>query len=226
MMRGTRMRRGKHALGRQSLLLLLCGGAALAEDIPSAVGRISYGDTPAPGAAICTGVLVAPDLVLTAGHCVRTMADDPAVIRFDAGWIDGRPAGRGQGAKVLLEGSDGPAEDVALVVLEAPFSAEVASPLPLASPATGEFTLHAFRRDVPDHPAEPSTCNQITALPGLLGLDCPAVSGNSGAPLLQRVEGGWQVVAVMVAASDKGPIRSWATLLPEWVLQRSPFPLE
>ena len=226
MMRGARMRRRKHTLGRLSFLLLICGGAVLAEDIPSAIGRISYGDSPAPGAAICTGVLVAPNLVLTAGHCVRAMADDPAVIRFDAGWIDGRPAGRGQGAEVLLAGSVGSAEDLALVVLEGAFPAEVARPLPLASPATREFTLHAFRRDAPGHPAEPSTCHQLAVFPGLLGLDCRAVSGNSGAPLLQRAKGGWQVVAIMVAASDAGPIHSWATLPPEWVLQRSTFPLE
>ena len=42
-------------------MLLLAGGqGARAEAIPAAVGRSSYGDTPAPGAAICSGALVHP----------------------------------------------------------------------------------------------------------------------------------------------------------------------
>lgn len=219
------MHRGTYAFG--VFLLSLIGGLPIAaEDMPSAIGRISYGDSPAPGAAICTGVLVAPDLVLTAGHCVRTMADDPAVIRFDVGWGAGRPAGRGQGAEVLLGEPVGSAEDLALVVLARAFPAEVARPIPLASPVAGEFTLHAFRRDAPDHPSPVSTCYRLATLPGLLGLDCRAVSGNSGAPLLQRVKGGWQVVAIMVAASDTGPVHSWATLPPDWVLHRSALPMQ
>ena len=220
MMRGARMRRRKHTLGRLSFLLLFCGGAVLAEDIPSAIGRISYGDSPAPGAAICTGVLVAPDLVLTAGHCVRAMADDPTVIRFDAGWGAGRPAGRGRGAEVILNDTGDLAEDVALVVLEEPMAKDVASPLPLANAATGALTLYAFRRDAPNHPSGPSTCTQLAALPGSLGFNCPAVSGNSGAPLLQQVGTGWAVVAVMVAASASGPVRSWAVLPPDGLRQR------
>lgn len=216
------MRRGKQGLG---LVLLICGSAAFAEDVPAAVGRISYGDSPAPGAAICSGVLVAPDLVLTAGHCVRTLAENPAVIRFDAGWGEGAPTAQGRGAEVILSGVEGLAGDVALVVLKSPLPAEVAGTLPLAppltaGPAAGDLILHAFRRDAPDQPFGPSNCRQLATQPGLLGFDCPVVSGNSGAPLLQRSDTGWAVVAVMVAASASGPVRSWAVLPPGDLKQR------
>ena len=208
--------------GMQSLVLMLltCGGAAVAEDVPSAVGRISYGDSPAPGAAICSGVLVAPDLVLTAGHCVRAMIDDPAVIRFEAGWGGGQPTARGQGAEVILSGTAGLTGDIALVVLDTAFSAEMARPLPLASPATGDFILHAFRRDAPAQPSGPSLCSQLATQPGLLGFDCLAVSGNSGAALLQRSDSGWAVVAIMIAASASGPVRSWAVVPSDDLRQR------
>jgi protease YdgD len=206
-------------------MLLICGSAAVAEGIPSAVGRISYGDNPAPGAAICSGVLVAPDLVLTAGHCVRAMVDDPGVIRFDAGWGRGQPAGQGRGVQVILSETDGLAGDIALVVLDTAFPAEVARPLSLAilepeDAKTGAFTLHAFRRDAPDQPSEPLTCNQLATQPGVLGFDCPAVSGNSGAALLQRRGTGWAVVAIMVAASTSGPVQSWAVLPPDDLRQQ------
>ncbi|MGL4281322.1 MAG: trypsin-like serine peptidase, partial [Albidovulum sp.] len=106
-------------------LALLAVPTARAEEIPAAIGRISYGTSPEPGAAICTGVLVAPDLVLTAGHCVRGAIETPETIRFEAGWSAGGPTGQRQAAAVILSGQAeakglaGLTEDVALIVLEA-----------------------------------------------------------------------------------------------------------
>ncbi len=210
---------------RLTFLVLLSAGAARAEDVPSAVGRITYGDALAPGAAICSGVLVAPDLVLTAGHCVRPMADAPTVIRFDAAWAGGMPKVTGQGKVVILSETGGLAGDVALVVLKTRFSPEVAQPLQLAGPgavgsSTGVFTLNAFRRDAPDQVSGQTICNLLATQPGLLGLDCPAVSGNSGAALLQRLGNDWFVAAIMVAASSSSSVWSWAAVPPDDLRQR------
>ena len=211
-----------------ALLLLSGGPGAGAEDLPAAVGRISYGDAPAPGAAICSGTLVAPDLVLTASHCLRGAAADPASIRFDAGWSGGKPAAWRRGATViLLEGTPpagmaGLPEDVALLVLDAPFATEAVAPLPLIDPAGSSFTLIAFRRDAPDQPPRRDICGIVITAPGLLGFDCAVVSGNSGAPLLVWDGTDWRIVAVMVAASRAGPVRSWAALPPDGLRQRIP----
>jgi hypothetical protein len=50
------------------------------------------------------------------------------------------------------------------------------------------------------------------------------VSGNSGAPLLQRDGDGWRVVAVMVASAQGWPVRSWAVLPPAalWLRVQQP----
>ncbi len=253
--------------------LALLATVAVGEDMPSAVGRISYSEVLQPGAAICSGVLVAADLVLTAAHCVRGAVADPAGLRFDAGWTDGHPAGRRRGRAVILAAEGVPpdlaglAQDVALIRLDSAFLPAEATPLPLAAAAPGILVLHAFARTPPDaapkhpapaesaatdpapaeaaptdpardhpapaaapnqplraesapadpareHPAPALPCAVLATRPGLLGLDCAVVSGNSGAPLLQRGGAGWHIAAIMVAASRIGPVRSWATLPP------------
>ncbi|NJS37739.1 MAG: trypsin-like serine protease [Rhodobacteraceae bacterium] len=203
---------------------LLAAFPVWAEVLPPAIGRISYGIATEPGEAVCTGVLVAPDLVLTAGHCVRGAAADPQSVQFFAGWsaIDagGGPAGWGKAAEViLLPSSDSPGlehllQDVALVVLEAPFPVDAFPPLPIAGLEDGPLTLIGFARSAPDVLPQPALCRPVLTPPGLLALDCPVVSGNSGAPLLQWDGSGWRVVAVMVASANGRPVRSWAVLPP------------
>jgi hypothetical protein len=202
-----------------AILALLAAQAAPAEEVPAAVGRISYGPSPEPGAAICTGVLVAADLVLTAAHCVRGAIGTPETIRFEAGWSNGSLSGTRQGATVILAGeaeAQGLAsleEDVALVVLDAPLPAADFPPFRLSVPGPGPFTLVGFDRSAPDLPRT-GLCRPLAKQPGLMALDCPVESGNSGAPLLEQDGETWRVVAVMVASAQGSPIRSWAVLPP------------
>lgn len=197
--------------------LVRLNAAAIAEDMPAAVGRITYGDVFLPGSAICSGTLVAADLVLTAAHCVRGAAPNPASVRFDLAWADGSPAARSVGAEVLLTAGSELSQDAALVVLAEPLPPEVARPLEIGTPDAGLFILRAFRRDAPDRPSPPVACSPLSTQDGLLALDCRATSGNSGAPLLARDGDTWKVIGVMVAASNTGPAHSWAVLPPVWI---------
>lgn len=202
-------------------MALLTGVPVCADGLPPAVGRISYGAVPAAGAAICSGVLVAPDLVLTAAHCVREGVESPETIWFSAGWsVGAMPPVQRQGAEVILlpagasAGLEQLLQDVALVVLETPLPAATYPPLPVGAAIDGPLTLAAFDRSAPHRAPTPALCVPLATPPGLLGLDCPVVSGNSGAPLMQRDGRSWQVVAVMVASARGGGVRSWAVLPP------------
>lgn len=187
-------------------------GAGRAAPLP-AVGRISYGDHPALGAPLCSATLVAPDLILTAGHCVRDTA--PQALRFRAGYRHGAFAAEARGAAVirpLLPG--GLAGDLALVRLDLPIPPGAAAPLALAPRTAQGLRMIAYRRDMPEMRSD-GACGVLLQRGATLGLDCSAVSGNSGAPLLQRGDAGWQVVAVMVAQDRQGRIvRSYAVVPP------------
>lgn len=174
---------------------LLLATAAAAQDLP-AVGRITYGEGFAPGAAVCTGALVAPDLVLTAGHCVAGSAETPGIIRFAAGYGTGAAAALGRGAAVMLAAGQGVPADVALVRLAAPLPV---APLPTGPETDPWLTRVGYRRDAPEAPETVRTCLRLQERDGVLHLDCRAVSGNSGAPVLSRGPGGdWRIAAVMV----------------------------
>ena len=218
-----------HAIkGGVVALALVTGQTGRAEDIPAAVGRISYGDTLLPEAAICSGLLVAPDLVLTAAHCVRSAAETPETIRFEAGWSGTHPAASRRGASVILGGGAeapgllGLLSDVALVVLDAPFPPDAFPPMPLAAPSAAVLTLIGFDRMAPERPILRDDCQSLRAPLGLVALDCRVVSGNSGAPVLERDSTGWRAVAVMVASSEDGPVRSWAVVPPPTLRLRIP----
>ena len=180
-----------------------------AEQTPwAAIGQITYGGP--PGGAICTGALVAADLVLTAGHCmaVHGVAMQPSTIEFAAGWRAGASVAIRHGQEIILaEPSTGQpkslSQDVALIVLDTPIEAGVIQPLPLSRQdlLSETYNLIGYSRDAPDIIRRNESCALAGTQPGVLQLGCAAVSGNSGAPVLAQRRGVWQIAAVMVAAS-------------------------
>lgn len=202
-------------------LLILAAAPTLAQETPSAVGRISYGESFKPGAAICTGTLVAADLVLTARHCLEGAVATPGTVQFAAGFAGGQSAALGQGVEVILSGAAVTrlrANDVALLRLEAPIDPEAVAPLPLAPSVLAAFlrkySVIAYRRDAPAQADRREDCALVTTLPGLFGLSCPVVSGNSGAPVLVWDGSGWRILAVMVASNRAGQIQALASVVP------------
>ena len=194
----------------------------------SFVGRVSStGLEPRGG---CTGVVVAPDLVLTAAHCASMPGGEPeeraAALQefmFVAGWNRGgyahaanivqsfgHPQARGPRREAL-------GYDLALLRLSEPVPEEIV-PLTFGSPPVEDETLvyFGYRAERLHAPALHGPCPLLGRAPRFVVLGCEPRGGNSGSPLLRPTPEGWEIVGLMVA---KGDGTGYAALPDAWVLQ-------
>ena len=176
-----------------------------------AIGRVNIAGL--RSRQICTGTLIAPDLVLTAAHCVfaySAEAPHPAdEIHFVAGWLRGEMAGHSVGRRVVLprdwrpdSGSDLQriAKDVALLELASPITS--VAPVPLnggAIPATSKIV--GYRWDRPHALTDYGECSRTSLRHGVSALSCRVTFGTSGAPVLVSSAAGWSVAGIASAIS-------------------------
>lgn len=211
--------------------------AARTPDPLLAVGWLGFDMTATPGNASCSGVLVAPDLVATAAHCVvdsKTGAPRPVGhMTFAAGRTADNAAALRHGAAVILPtprdllGGALP-YDVALLRLDAPILATQVAPIPLAPtlPREGDsLALRGYARETPTTPTDRSDCIVRLASPDVIGLTCPAVTGFSGGAILDLSTGTPRLAAIMVARGQ-GPnsLGTYAVTLPADLLALLPPP--
>ena len=177
----------------------------------AAIGRVFIQPQDGDPARICTGTLVTPDTVLTAGHCVHTANGKrrlrPENVSFQAGLYDQKPivirtAGvlRPANGWVLPTDEESLRRDIALIKLTAPVPG--ITPIPIVGElGNGPFQVIGYRFDNRSRMTDYSPCHR-TAPASIILLDCDAVEGTSGAPIMRRNGRGWAVGGVMTAVSQ------------------------
>ena len=178
----------------------------------NAVGRL---DT---GASFCSATLIAPDLVLTAAHCLfhpRTAAAfDPGDLIFSAGLRNGHAAAVRNVRRALIVPGYSPAagedlemigRDLALLELQHPIVQNSIRPI-----ATGRIgnrpdpvTVVSYGADRDTYASIEEDCEILARRGSVRSLSCEVVSGASGSPVLRLSGAGVEVVAVMSAIAEQ-----------------------
>lgn len=188
------------------------------------VGRIDI-----KGGAYCTGVLIAPNLVLTAAHCVYDNAGRPVPagdMMFRAGLADGQAIAEQPIGRIAAHQGFDPRHrfdakmirhDAALLELAAPIPTSIANPFVLQK-YTGkgqDVSVVSYGAGRDQALSWQRECGVLGRDRGLIVFDCNVTYGSSGAPVFVR-EGGRPRILTLISGGEvkDGPSLSFGMDLP------------
>ena len=179
-----------------------------------AVGRLNVA-----GKGFCTGALIAPNLVLTAAHCLFDKATgariDQSEIEFLAGWRNGRASAYRWVKRSVIHPDynyGGPKDaarvrnDVALLELHHPIRNGSIHPFKTQeSTHSGQrIGVVSYAHDRSEAPSLQHLCDVMARQNGLLITSCDVDFGSSGAPMFSFDGEAPQIVSVVSAKAEVG----------------------